>query len=157
MTNGTPPVLSRTIGPGLPLLFRSLFSLSVCRISFLSHWKTSVIVPFSEKGSMHDPENFCHTTYTPVPFRLVEKHAREQSVNSPTTQNLTNPSQHGFLRRRSCQTCQLDVLELISQKAESHRLMLIFFLDMSSAFNRVSQSQILAKIKRNGVRNTLQS
>lgn len=114
------PVLFLTTGPDPPLLLLNLLSLPMSCVTFLSQWKTSIILPHTKNGSTLDPQNFCSTNRTQVPSRLGDNVVTEQLVNFLTTNNLII-SQNGFLGGLLCLALRFDFLNLAAESADSHR------------------------------------
>ena len=65
--------------------------------------------------------------------------------------NLINPSQHGFMKNRSCTTNLLEFLEEVTAKADSGKSIDIIYLDFVKAFDKVPTQRLLKKLKAHGV------
>lgn len=78
-----------------------------------------------------------------------------QLVTSLPTRNHVNTFPQGIQRGQSCFNCQFVFMNLVTQRAESHRLMLAIFFELSKAFGHVSHSRPLAKMRTYGIINQL--
>ncbi|MBM6549333.1 reverse transcriptase domain-containing protein, partial [Streptococcus dysgalactiae] len=149
--DGVPPVVFKLGGPDMGTLLLNLFNLSMNYSIFPSQWKLSVIMPLHKKGPLHDPSCYRPINHTPIVSRLMERIVKGQIVTFLLSRNLINDGQHGFLKTRSCVTCQLDFLNLITTVADSGKAFNTIFLDMIKAFNRVPHSLLIAKIRMFGI------
>ena len=62
-------------------------------------WKEANIIPLFKKGSRNKSVN-----YRPVICKLLETIIRDHMMDFLVKHKLINPSQHGFLKARSCLT-----------------------------------------------------
>ncbi|MGL5706975.1 MAG: RNA-directed DNA polymerase, partial [Aeromonas sp.] len=99
------------------------------------------------------------TNYRPIHFTSVASRIMEKVINADLLQHLTNnllmPSQHGFLSRRSCTTCQLSFLDLVTTSLDNKQSIVILYLDMQKAFDRVPHERLLMKLSYSGVADPL--
>ncbi|MBM6549431.1 reverse transcriptase domain-containing protein, partial [Streptococcus dysgalactiae] len=89
--------------------------------------------------------------HTPIVSRIMERIIKEQMVRFLTSRNLINDGQHGFLKSRSCLTCQLDFINLITTAANNGQAFIIIFLDMTKPFDRVPYLSLLEMLKAFGI------
>ena len=66
-------------------------------------------------------------------------------------QKLLNPSQHGFLKVRSCLTNMLCFLEEITKWIDEGSPVDIIYLDFQNAFDKVPHQRLLLKLKAHGI------
>ena len=65
---------------------------------------------------------------------------------------LINPSQHGFLRARSCQTNLLCFFEEITKWVDDGSPVDVIYLDFQKAFdNKVPHQRLILKLKSHGM------
>ena len=67
-------------------------------------WKEANIIPFFKKGSRSKSVNYRPVSLTSVICKLLETIIRDQMMDFLDKHKLINPSQHGFLKARSCLT-----------------------------------------------------
>ena len=58
-----------------------------------------------------------------------------------------NPCQHGFVAGRSCVTQLIEVLEHIGRVLDRGKQIDVIYLDMSKAFDKVSQTRLLSRLR----------
>ncbi|MBM6549285.1 RNA-directed DNA polymerase [Streptococcus dysgalactiae subsp. equisimilis] len=146
-----PPTALTSGGPDVPLLLLNLFNLSLKYGTFPSQWKTSVIIPLHKKGPTHNPNNYRPINTTPIVSRLFEKLVKKPLVGYLLTNNLINDKQHGFLQSRSCNSCHFDFFNLFTKAADKGHSVIIVYLDMTKAFDRVPHGKLLGKLKSIGI------
>ena len=153
--DGLPPAFFRLGGSDIPLLLLNLFNISLKHSIFPSQWKTSVIVPLHKRGPRNDPQNYRPINHTPIISRIMERIVKDQLSIFLLSNNLLNQNQHGFLKNRSCTTCQFDFLNQVTYAADNGKALIVIFLDMTKAFDRVPHARLLTKLQTFGISNPL--
>ena len=69
-----------------------------------SEWKEANIIPLFKKGSRNKSVNYRAVSLTSVICKLLETIIRDHMMNFLVKHKLINPSEHGFLKARSCLT-----------------------------------------------------
>ena len=64
---------------------------------------------------------------------------------------LLNPSQHGFLKAKSCLTNMLCFFEEITKRIDERSPEDIIYLDFQKAFHKVPHQRLLLKLKAHGI------
>ena len=67
-------------------------------------WKEVNIIPLFKKGSKNKSENHRPVSLISVICKLLERLIKDHIVDFLARHKLLNPSQHGFLKARSCLT-----------------------------------------------------
>ena len=67
-------------------------------------WKEANIIPLFKKGSRNKTVNYRPVSLTSVICKLLEAIIRDHMMDFLIKHKLINPSQHGFLKGRSCLT-----------------------------------------------------
>ena len=67
-------------------------------------WKEANIIPLFQKGSRNKSVNYRPVSLTSVICKLLETIIRDHMMDFLIKHKLINPSQHGFLKARSCLT-----------------------------------------------------
>ena len=78
-------------------------------------WKEANIIPLFKKGSRNKSVNYRPVSLTSVICKLLEAIIRDHMMDFLIKHKLINPSQHGFLKARSCLTNLLCYLEEITK------------------------------------------
>jgi len=120
-----------------------------------SDWKKAKVVPIYKKGSKTAAGNYRPVSLTSI-FKLMEGMIRDQLVDHLQKNKLLNPSQHGFMRGRSCTTNLLEFFETISEVADKGDPMDIIYLDFAKAFDKVPvpRERLLKKLQAHWARST---
>ena len=79
--------------------------------------------------------------------KLLERLLKDHMVDSLVRYKLLNPSQHGFLKARSCLTNMLFFWTWIDEGSPVD----IIYLDFQEAFEKVSHQRLLLKLKARGI------
>ncbi len=100
-------------------------------------WKLANVTPIFKKGSKHKPENYRPVSLTSISCKLMESIIRDR-LNSHLLRNLLiNPSQHGFMKNKSCATNLLEFMEEITNIIDEGDPADVVYLDFSKAFDKV--------------------
>ena len=83
--------------------------------------------------------------------KLLERLIKDHSVDFLVKNNLINPSQHGFLKARSCLTNMLCFLEDVTKWLDEGSIVDIIYLDFKKAFDNVPHRRSLLKLKAHGI------
>ena len=68
---------------------------------------------------------------------------------------LINPSQHGFLKAKSCLTNLLCFLEEITKRVDDGSPVDVIYLDFQKAFDKVPHQRLIRKLKSHGMGNSI--
>ena len=82
-------------------------------------WKEANIIPLFKKGSRNKSVNYRPVSLTSVICKLLETIIRDHMMDFLIKHKLINPSQHGFLKAKSCLTNLLCFLEEITKWVDS--------------------------------------
>ena len=94
--------------------------------------------------------------YRPVSLTCVCCKMMESLIKDDLTQHLQrnkliSPSQHGFMKNKSCTTNLLEFLEELTAEADSGKHVDIVYLDFAKAFDKVPTAKLMKKLKVHGV------
>uniref|UniRef100_A0A8B9ICY2 Reverse transcriptase domain-containing protein n=1 Tax=Anser brachyrhynchus TaxID=132585 RepID=A0A8B9ICY2_9AVES len=108
------------------------------------HWKLASVVPIFKKGKEEDPGNYRPVSLTSVPGKITE------IISGVTEAHLGDnavigPSQHGFMRGRSCLTNLISFYK-ITHLVDQGKPADVIFLDYSKAGDTVSCRILLDKM-----------
>ena len=85
--------------------------------------------------------------------KLLESLIKDHLVDFLVKNKLINPSQHGFLKARSCLTNMLCFLEDVTKWLDEGSPVDIIYLDFKKAFDKVPHQRLLLKLKAHGIGN----
>ena len=118
-------------------------------------WKeANISFPYS-KGSRNKYVNYRPVSLTSVICKLVETIIGDHMMDFLIKHKLINPSQHGFLKARSCLTNLLCFLEELSKWVDDGSPVDEIYLDFQKAFHKVPHQRLIAKLKSHGMGNSI--
>ena len=135
------------LAPALTLIFNK----SMSEGEVPADWKQANVTPIFKKGTKADPGNYRPVSLTSIPCRVMEACIRDKIVRHLEENELINPSQHGFMRRKSCTTNLLEFLEKVTSEVDQGNALDIVYLDFSKAFDKVPHRRLLEKIRAHSV------
>ena len=154
-SDGIPPMIIKCGSDDISLFLCKIFNVSLESGVFPSQWKTSVIIPRHKSGPLDDVTNYRPINHTPISSRIFEKIIKHSLFDFLTSKGIISSAQHGFINRRSCATCHLDFFDFVTSSADKGLSLIIVYLDMNKAFDRVPHHRLLLKLRSVGVRGNL--
>ena len=120
-------------------------------------WKEANIIPLFKKGSRNKSVNYRPVSLTSVICKVLETIIRDHMMDFLIKHKLINPSQHGFLKARSCLTNLLCFFEEITKWVDEGSPVDVIYLDFQKAFDKVPHQRLILKLKSHGMGNSIQS
>ncbi|CAM5127912.1 unnamed protein product [Eretmochelys imbricata] len=111
-------------------------------------WKKANVVPIFKKGKKDDPGNYRPVSLTSVPGKIMEHVLRESILKHLDERKVIRNSQHGFTKGKSCLTNLIAFYDEITGSVDEGKAVDVLFLDFSKAFDTVSHSIFVSKIKK---------
>ena len=99
------------------------------------NWRTANVSPIFKKGAKSSPENYRPVSLTSICGKMMEAIIKDDVVSHLDKHKLIKPSQHGFMRGRSCTSNLLSFLETITAAVDDGEAVDIIFLDFAKAFD----------------------
>jgi hypothetical protein len=87
---------------------------------------------------------------TSVICKLLEKRIKDHMVDFLVKNKLINPSQHGFLKARSCLTNMLCFFQVVTKWLHDSSTVDIIYLDFQKAFDNVPHQRLLLILNFHG-------
>ena len=134
---------------GTPLT--SLFNRSIESGLVPDDWKLANVIPIFKKGDKSDPSNYRPISLTSIVGKLLESIIAGKIRDHLEKYSLINPSQHGFLKGRSCLTNLLSFFSRVYEAVDKDKAYDIVYLDFSKAFDRVPHLRLLKKVEAHGI------
>lgn len=128
-----------------PLTF--LYNQSLATGSCPSGWKKAMVKPLHKAGLKSDFKNYRPISITSIFCRVMEKLIVARIQTYFDENNLWNPAQHGFRKRRSCNTQLLEVIVDFQHYADLGIPFDCIYIDFAKAFDKVSMSQLVEKCR----------
>ena len=109
-------------------------------------WKTALVSPVFKKGDRGKPENYRPISLTSICCKLSEHIIVHEMMNHLDQNNILNDRQHGFRKRRSCETQLLitthDLAKIMNRRSQAD----VAVLDFSKAFDKVPHERLIQKL-----------
>ena len=104
VTDGISPKILKETVEQISTPLAHVFNMSLQEGIVPLEWKVANIVPLFKKGSRNKSVNYRPVSLTSVICKLLETIIRDHMMDFLVKHTLINPSQHGFLKARSCLT-----------------------------------------------------
>ena len=118
-------------------------------------WKEANIIPLFKNASRNKSVNYRPVSLTSVICNLLETLIRDHMMDFLIKHKLINPSQHGFIKARSCLTNLLSVFEEITSRVDEGSPVDVLYLDFQKAFDKVPHQRLILKLKSHGMGNSI--
>ena len=128
----------------LSVIYARSLRLGVVPLDWL---KANVTPVYKSKESKSAPGNYRPISLTCILCKVMEAIIRDEIVSHLTDNKLINPSQHGFMSRRSCLTNLLEYLEVLTSLVDAGHSMDVIYLDFAKAFDN-PQWQVISVVQR---------
>src|SRR6267154_759870 len=116
-----------------------------------SDWKQANVFAIFKKGQKTLPENYRPVSLTSHICKIFESILKDKILEHIDKYSLLNPSQHGFVKNKSCLTNLLETLTFVSDCMDDHKEVDVIFLDFKKTFDKVPHKRLLAKLKSFGI------
>jgi hypothetical protein len=117
----------------------------------LDDWMCANITPVFMKGSKSVVGNYRPVSLTCILCKVIESIVQDAIIEHLATNNLIHPSQHGFMKSKSCLTNLLEYLEVLTKLVNEGHAVNVMYLDFAKAFDKVPHRRLLLKMKAHGI------
>ena len=109
------------------------------------------MTPIYRKGSKEDPVNYKLVSLTLVPGKVMEQVILNSITWHVQDNHVIRPSQHGFMKGRSCLTSTMSLYNKMSCLVDKGKAIDVDDLDFSKTFDIASHSLLLEKLAAHGL------
>ena len=149
--DGLPSMVLKACADVLALPLLILFKKSLDTGELPREWKQAIITPIFKKGSKTKPGNYRPVSLTSQCCKIFERILRKYIVAHLEDNHCISTHQHGFMKKRSCQTNLLETFEDWTQLIDEGAGMDVVFLDYQKAFDTVPHTRLNRKLRGYGV------
>ena len=147
--DGIPARLLKECSHQIAPILCTLFNHSLRSGHIPSEWKSADVTPVHKKNSKEPAANYRPISLLPIISKTLERCIYWRFYDHVV--NLISPSQHGFLRNRSCVTQLLSAFHSIGQDLDKNTQTDVLYLDFAKAFDSVDHNILLDKLRWYGV------
>ena len=141
----SPKILKETVEQ-ISTQLAHVFNMSLREEIVPLEWKEANIIPLFKKTFKKQVCKFRPVSLTSVICTLLETIIRDHMVDFLIKHELINPSQHGFLKARSCLTNLLCFFEEITKWVDEGSPVDVIYLDFQKAFDKVPHQRLNLKL-----------
>ncbi len=120
--------------------------------SILDIWKTATVSAIFKKGDRYKASNYRPVSLTCICCKMLEHIIVSNVMGHLGRNNILTDGQHGFRRRRSCETQLLTLSDELLKSLDKGKQHDLANLDFSKAFDKVPHQRLLTKLHHYGIR-----
>ena len=117
-----------------------------------SDWKKAQVCPLFKKGDETEPSNYRSTSLTGILYKVIELIIAFNISKHINKHNALNELQHGFHKKRSCETELIQLIEDLGRQLTLGKQTYLVLLDISKAFDKVNHLKLIYKLSCSGVK-----
>ena len=149
------PMLLKSCARELAYPLYKIFCLSLLEGRLPESWKTSRVTPIFKKGSKYVPLNYRPVCLNSVPCKCLERLITKKLNEYLNEHDILTNEQFGFREGRSTADQMLLVYDSIAKWYDEGSVIDLMLFDFSKAFDVVSHSILLTKLKHLGIEDNL--
>ncbi|PKU30008.1 rna-directed dna polymerase from mobile element jockey- hypothetical protein [Limosa lapponica baueri] len=135
--------------PGTPVItFRHRWSWRTGEVP--EDWRKASVTPVFKKGK-EDPGNYRPVSLTSIPGKVMEQLILDAISKHVEEKKVIGSGQHGFTKGKSCLTNMIAFYDVITGWLDEGRAADIVYLNFSKAFDTVSHSILIGKLRKRGL------
>ncbi|MEL7308327.1 MAG: reverse transcriptase domain-containing protein, partial [Pseudomonadota bacterium] len=127
-----------------------IFNLSLSTACMPESWRNVIITPVHKKGSKSTFSNYRPVAVTSVACRVMERIIVSHMSDFLMSSGRIHFSQHGFLPKRSVETAGVVFANFLLKNLDQAKDVDVVMLDFSKAFEKVSHTHLICKLRHFG-------
>jgi hypothetical protein len=152
--DGIPARVLKEASTQISPILATIFQQSIDTGSVPDDWREANVTPIFKKGSKSTPANYRPVSLTSIPCKILEHIVVSNILGHLDEHNILVDCQHGFRRRRSCETQLTITAHDLALALNKHQQVDMAILDFSKAFDKVPHQRLAGKLDYYGIRNT---
>ncbi len=153
--DGIPAILYKQCSRVLALPLALLFKLSLEAGDIPDIWKQTLVVPIFKKGNKSKPTNYRPVSLSCAVMLIFERCIKLYILDHLEINNLLSDKQYGLRKRRSVDIQLLTTLNQWTSALDKGLCIDVVYMDFAKAFDTVSHSKLLLKLKAFGIKGKL--
>ena len=113
------------------------------------------MTPIFKKGDRTAPANYRPISLTSICCKTLEHIVHSQVMNHLEQHKILSDQQHGFRKRRSCESQLVLTVQDLATSLEVGEQIDAILLEFSKAFDKVPHQRLAQKLSNYGIRGTL--
>ena len=109
-------------------------------------WREAMITPIFKKGDRTSPGNYRPVSLTSICCKIAEHIIVSQTMAHLEKHHLLSENQHGFRRKRSCETQLMLTTHDFAQALNRRSQIDVAVLDFEKAFDKVAHQRLIRKL-----------
>ena len=151
-TDEIPAFILKAAATELAPALANLFQLSLDLGEIPQDWREASVVPLFKKRDRHLASNYRPVSLTSITCKLLEHIVHSNVMQHFDRYDVLSDNQHGFRKRRSCETQLLTTIQEIASNTAIAKQVDVILLDFAKAFDKVPHVRLLHKLDHYGVR-----
>ena len=139
--------MSNVLAPVLTIIFQE----SLDKGQIPEDWKKAYVAPIFKKGDKATASNYRPVSLTSICCKVLEHIIHSQLMNHLELNNFISDQQHGFRKRRSCESQLIITVDDLSRGLNRHQQIDAVTLDFSKAFDKVPHKRLAVKLQHYGI------
>lgn len=153
-SDGIPSHFVKMAAPALTLPLMMIFNASLAAGVFPILFKSTLIHPVFKAGALNDVSNYRPISIINCFAKLLERIVHQKILAHVS--NHLDPSQHGFLPKKSTVSNLFEYVSFLSEQLEAKEQVDMIYIDLSKAFDTISHDHLICKLEVFGINGNLQ-
>jgi hypothetical protein len=132
-------------------ILQKIFQKSINSGTLPTDWLSANVSPIYKKGDRSCPANYRPVSLTCISCKLLEHIIHSQIMHHVDKYQLLSGRQHGFRKKRSCETQLAALTEDLANILDRRSQVDLIIMDFSKAFDMVPHKRLLSKLHHNGI------